>query len=404
MMKKILLALFLVTIFLFGCAKQPLTEIEPEELSQPVEEIEEPVEVISEPIVKKETKAMLNLLVSDNENVIADFDSVEVTFNLAKIYKVKDSVPIEKKINVVADLTDLQNDIALKILETELDPGSYSKIKLYASNVKGVLLGNEVDIIISGDSLAAERAFEIKSGELKNFIVDLEIVKTGKVTTTTRLEEYKLQVVQVKSGLTSPNLFKEITAAEMVAKLNEKLGKKFDKHIFLTEEEGFTPPEITIETGTKVIWENKDAKKLGIIMAGGFNEFIRSGGSYTHTFNRIGTFPYNMKYYVSNAGKITVISDSEEVEEEKKIISSVKSVEIKSTGFSPSELSIKRGTKVTFTNKDTKYHHIVIEGADLKTYALAPNEVLSYTYNDIGEQSFYDAYNVGDYSGKVIVS
>ena len=399
-MKRILLVLLIILMFSFGCVKQPVLDIEPEELAPiPIVE-EEPSEFVSEPIATK--KGSLNLLVSDHENVIADFDSVEVTFNLVKIYKYKDSVPIEKYVNVVADLTELQGNKALKLLETDIDTGSYSKIKLYTSSVKGVLLGNEVEVVIPGEALTAERPFEIKDGESKTFVVDLEVVKTGKVTTITGLERYNLQVVPLKSGITPLTLVREITTAEMVAKINEKAGKTADRHVFMTQEDGFTPPYITVKLGTKVIWENKDTKKLGILMSGVFDRFVRGGGSYEHTFNRAGTYPYNMKYFVSNAGKITVVLPYEEPEEEVKPGKS-KTIDIKSTGFSPAELNIKRGTKVTFVNKDSKYHHIVIS-LDLKTYELAPNGAFSYTYNDLGEFPFQDAYNVGDYSGKVIVS
>lgn len=400
MMKKVLFLLIIV-LFLFGCAKQPVSEI-PEEVSKPLEEVEEPSGIVSEPI--EAGKGTLNLLVSDQNNVIADFNSVEVTFDFVKVYKPKDSVPIEERFSVVADLTELQGNNALKLLEMDLDSGVYSKVKLYASSIKGVLLGNEVEVVIPSDALTVEKTFEIKDGERTTYIIDLEVVKTGKITTVTGLERYNLQPVPLKSGTTPLTLVKEVTAAEMIAKINEKAGKKFDRHIFMTQEDGFTPPEITIELGTKVIWENKDTKKLGIIMGGVFDRFIRSGGSYEHTFNRLGTYPYNMKYFLSNAGKVTVILPPEEVEEEEKVTpSKSKTVEIKSTGFSPAELNVKRGTKVKFVNKDTKHHHIVA-GLDLQTHDLAPNESFSYTYYDVGEFSFHDVYNVKDYSGKVVVT
>ncbi|MBL7100613.1 MAG: cupredoxin domain-containing protein [Nanoarchaeota archaeon] len=396
-MKKILFALFIITLFLFGCVKQPVSEVQPEEVSKPVEGPEEP-EYISEPIAK----GTLNLFVSDQNNVVADFDSVEIVFNLVKVYKLKDSVPIEKEIDITADLTELQDSNALKILEIELDSGPYSKVKLYASSVKGVLLGNEVEVIIPGNTLAIERPFEIEGGDSKTFVADLEVVKTGKVTTTTGLERYNLQPVLLKSGVTSTTLIKEITTAEMVAKINEKAGKKFDRHVFMTEEAGFTPSEIVVEPGTKIIWENKDIEKLGIIMDGVFDRFVRAGGSYEHMFNRIGSFPYNMKFQISNAGKVTVSLPPEEVEEVTPLKS--RTVEIKSTGFSPAELSVKKGTEVRFTNKDSKYHHIVTSLDAQRKYELAPGEAFNYVYNELGEFSFYDTYNVRDFSGKITVS
>lgn len=396
-MKKILIALFIL-VFLFGCAKPPMEMPEPEELLPE----EEPEEIIPEQIPEAE-KGTLKLLVSDQNNLIADFDSVEATFNHVKIYKPKSAVPVEEEFKVVADLTELQGANALKLLELSLDLGSYSKIKLYTSKVKGTLLGNEIEIIIPGDALTVEKFFEIKSGKTTTYVMDLEVVKTGKVTTVTGLEQHKIQPVPLKSGTVPADVtyVKELTAAEMIAKINEKAGKKFDRHVFMTQEKGFTPPEITVELGTKVIWENKDAKKLGILMDGVFDRFIRSGGSYEHTFNRIGSYPYNMKFYLSNQGRVDVVLPEEKIEEEVKA-GSPRTLSIKSTGFSPAEVSIKRGTKVTFVNKDTKYHHLVISGEPF-TYNLAPDEMHSIVFNELGEFSFHDPYNVKDYAGKVFV-
>lgn len=399
-MKKILLALFIITLFLFGCAKQPIQETpEPEEV-EPVVEVEEPVEIAPEPV---EGEGTLKLLISDEENVITDFDSVDVTFSKVKIYKPKDSVPIEQNIDVIADITELQGESALKLLEINLDEGTYSKIKLYTSSIKGVLLGNEVEVVIPSDVLTLEKDFEIKNGERTTFVVDLEVVKTGKVTTTTGLERYNLQTVPSESG-TMPmdvTIVKEITAAEMMAKINEKLGKKYDRHVFFTQEAGFTPPDVTIETRTKVIWENKDTKKLGIIMEGGFDKFIRGGGSYEHTFNRVGTYPYNMKFFLSNKGTITVVLPEEAEEEEEVTSGTPRTVYIKSTGFSPAEISIKKGTKVTFRNQDTKIHRLVVSE---ESHNLAPDEAYSHVFSEEGEFTFYDAYDVGKYSGKITVT
>lgn len=403
-MKKILLALFIITLFLFGCAKQPVTEVpEPEEVQVPVEEVEEPSGVVPE-TGDVADKGSLKLLVSDQENVIADFDSIDITFSKVKVYEPKGSAPIEKDIEVVADLTELQGRNALKLLELNLDAGAYSKIKLYASSIKGTLLGNEVEVVIPYDTLTLEKYFQIKNGERTTFVFDLEVVKTGKVTTTTGLEEYNLQPVPSESGTvpTDVTLVEEVTAAVMQDKMLEKVGKKYDRHVFMTRDTGFSPSEITIEKGTKVIWENKDDKKLGITMENTFDKFLRAGGSYEHTFNRAGTYPYNMKYAVSNKGVITVVLPEEKVEEEVKP-GTPRTVYIKSTGFSPSELNIKKGTKVTFINQDTQHHHFIISTEPL-TEVLAQGESYVYVFNEGGEFTFYDGYDIGKYSGRVIVS
>ncbi len=90
-------------------------------------------------------------------------------------------------------------------------------------------------------------------------------------------------------------------------------------------------------------------------------------------------------------------------EEEEFTVLIPKTVKITSTGFNPAEVRAKGGAQVTFTNKDTKYHNLVI-GGDTLNYNLAPGEVHVHTFKNLGETVFYDGYNVKDYSGKVVIT
>ncbi|MBU4503061.1 MAG: DUF4382 domain-containing protein [Nanoarchaeota archaeon] len=399
-MKRALIVLFIL-IFLFGCAKEQAQLPETDEL-EPVETDVEGFETVEpDEVMPPSEKGILSLLVSDQDNVISSFDSLDVTFNLVKIYKPQSSEAIEKNINVLADLTALQNDHALEILEMQLEAGPYNKIKLYISDAKGVIAGNDVEILLPGDALVFERPFNIDNGETVTFLADIEALETKKISVFSRLPKYELSAVTLKSGLTSPSLLNIMTAAEMKALINAREEKRFDRTILMTQADGFTPAEITIKTGTKVVWKNNDEKKLGVILDGVFDQFIRADGSYEHTFNRVGSFPYVMKYYISNKGRIDVILADEAVEEE--IISQPKrTVDIMDYGFSPATLTISRGTEVTFVNKDIKNHFITI-GFGFDRYELAPSKSFSYTYNDLGEFTFHDAYDVGTYAGKIIV-
>lgn len=403
-MRKELFILLIITMFLFGCVKQQVQET-PEELEKPVEEPEEPPTYTTEPVTAEKGKGTLELFVSSEGAIVSDFDSIKITFNLVKTYKAKGSELVEKSTNVLADLTELQGINALKILETELDEGEYSKIKLYAKSIKGTLLGNDIEITLPGENLFLEKSFQIKKGETTKLVINIEALKTGKVTTTTGLESYTLKTIPLKSGTVPVDVtqMKEITSAEMMVKINEKEEKQYDRHVFFTLKDGFAPSKITIQTGTKVVWENKDTLQLGILMSGTIDKMIRSGGKYEYTFNRAGTYPYNMKFHVSNAGEITVVLPETVTEEEKTVVLIPKTVDITSTGFSPVEVYAKRGAEVTFTNKDTKYHNLVV-GGDTLSYKLAPGEVHVHTFKNLGETVFYDGYNVKDYSGKVVIT
>lgn len=67
-------------------------------------------------------------------------------------------------------------------------------------------------------------------------------------------------------------------------------------------------------------------------------------------------------------------------------------VEIEDFAFSPATMTIKKGTKVTWTNKDTSRHDVMPddEGADAaRSQLLAKGESYSYTFNTVGTFSYH---------------
>jgi len=99
-------------------------------------------------------------------------------------------------------------------------------------------------------------------------------------------------------------------------------------------------------------------------------------------------------------------------------------IEITSSGFTPSELTISKGETVTWINKDTEEHlpasaihptHTVYPGSGIEKCGtseekmifdacrgLAPGESWSFTFNEIGTWGYHDHLNV-DFKGKIIV-
>jgi amicyanin len=67
-------------------------------------------------------------------------------------------------------------------------------------------------------------------------------------------------------------------------------------------------------------------------------------------------------------------------------------VEIKDFAFSPAAITVKKGTKVTWTNKDSTQHNISpdTETADFKaSELLAQGESYSVTFNTVGTFSYH---------------
>lgn len=100
-------------------------------------------------------------------------------------------------------------------------------------------------------------------------------------------------------------------------------------------------------------------------------------------------------------------------------------IEITSSGFTPSELTISRGETVTWVNKDTEEHwpasaqhptHTVYPGSNIEKcgtaeqesifdacHGLSPGESWSFTFNEVGTWNYHEHLDISFGFGKVIV-
>jgi len=100
-------------------------------------------------------------------------------------------------------------------------------------------------------------------------------------------------------------------------------------------------------------------------------------------------------------------------------------IEITSSGFTPSELTISRGETVTWVNKDTEEHwpasaqhptHTVYPGSGIEKcgtaeqesifdacHGLSPGESWSFTFNEVGTWNYHEHLDISFGFGKVIV-
>lgn len=68
-----------------------------------------------------------------------------------------------------------------------------------------------------------------------------------------------------------------------------------------------------------------------------------------------------------------------------------KSVEINNFDFAPGNLSVKKGTTVTWTNKDSVAHTVTSddEGGPLDSGNFGQNETFSFTFNEVGSFAYH---------------
>lgn len=65
------------------------------------------------------------------------------------------------------------------------------------------------------------------------------------------------------------------------------------------------------------------------------------------------------------------------------------SIEIKNFAFSPKTITIKKGTKVTFTNQDSVGHTATADDGGFDTGLLAKGESGSVTFDEAGTYSYH---------------
>ncbi|MBC7582052.1 cupredoxin family copper-binding protein [Aeromicrobium sp.] len=68
-----------------------------------------------------------------------------------------------------------------------------------------------------------------------------------------------------------------------------------------------------------------------------------------------------------------------------------KSIEIKSYAFNPASITVKKGTRVTWTNQDAVKHNVVTdtEGKGPNGELLAKGESFSYTFDEVGTFNYH---------------
>lgn len=78
-------------------------------------------------------------------------------------------------------------------------------------------------------------------------------------------------------------------------------------------------------------------------------------------------------------------------------------VEIKGFAFNPDNITISRGTTVTWTNADTMQHTVTGIGNDIDSQILSQGQTYSFTFNDAGTFE-YQCHIHPSMLGKVIVT
>lgn len=192
-----------------------------------------------------EASGTFRLLISDQPTAIDDFESLDVSFESARVFR-GDGEGVEQDDDVIdddvenssaannddaedadieadnddpvnttetndagqsegyvefdldgetVDLTEVIGDKAIEVLDEQLEEGKYSTIELRATDVVGIVDGAEVDVRIPSDRLRIVRPFEVVADEELSFVFDINVVRRG------QQQRYNLLPVIGQSGV-----------------------------------------------------------------------------------------------------------------------------------------------------------------------------------------------------------
>ncbi|MFC1893294.1 DUF4382 domain-containing protein [Chloroflexota bacterium] len=123
-------------------------------------------------------------LMSDEVNDIGDFEELNISISRVSLHPTganEEVIAFEPEMQMV-NLTQLQGNRAQEIWRGDIPKGEYSKVFLEVSEVRGILLesGEEIEIKLPSGKLQISTPFEVRIGEVTNFVYDLTVVKAGK--------------------------------------------------------------------------------------------------------------------------------------------------------------------------------------------------------------------------------
>jgi len=243
------------------------------------------------------TTGEFRLLISDQPADISDFDSLDVTFDRARVFRTQgDDEETETEETEEAeteetetmestatetpepteteeteededdeeeeaedgeggftvfeldsptvDLTEVVGDKAIGVLDGKLETGEYTKIELHVSDVEGIVDGETVAVKVPSNKLQITKPFEVTAEEPVEFVFDINVVKKGN-------GGYNLLPVISKSGVAGKDVEVEEIEDEDEAETSETEDETSEPEDEETEQEMTATETTTNETATE---------------------------------------------------------------------------------------------------------------------------------------------------------
>ncbi len=196
----VLVVVTLIALLLNACAQQgsapsvePSASVEPGESIPGADITTEQEEDQILPFESEPSEVNFRLLISDDQNDIADFEELHVTISSIGVHESGGAgtwhiFNLDPETDYDSDgvpglnLTELVGENALQVWSSELSEGEYNKIFIYVGEVTEVPSAKEGDqdsiIKLPGGRLQISKPFTINAS-IVNFIYDITVVKAG---------------------------------------------------------------------------------------------------------------------------------------------------------------------------------------------------------------------------------
>jgi len=160
-----------------------------------------------------EKEANFRLLISDAENEIKNFASLNVTITDIALKKADEpegwiylsenecgfqptTVPFVEDGKVT-----LIGNNATVIFNGYVASGNYTKVMIYTDNITGVLNGENVTVKLPSGKLQISKPFKLSDEMLVNFVFDITVIKAGK----SKADGFDKYILKPQIGESGPN-------------------------------------------------------------------------------------------------------------------------------------------------------------------------------------------------------
>ena len=176
-----------------------------------------------------------------------------------------------------------------------------------------------------------------------------------------------------------------------------------DDDIDVPTEEGFQPPDITIQAGDTVRWTNLDDERHTSTSPGNWDSGdLNAGQSWERTFTSGGAYSYICVYHSNMVGSITVIGPTATPQATPTSTGGNASVTIQASSYQPQNVSIPVGNSVTWTNLDS-YAHTVTSPGNFDSGSMGQGATYTRAFTSVGTFNYICAFHQG-MTGSVTVT